>query len=121
MRYIIPSVGRCGSTIMTECVAKASGKKQSFVNKPSDLRSIDERTLKTHLHFPGELPPDYKVVYMYDDTAAVIATLYRLRFFPDKWFRNHLCNLGVRKLLIKVFLSGKAEQTDGVYLFDGWS
>lgn len=91
MKYIIASIGRSGSTLVSELVSQSIGKNIIFI---SDLRSTEDAVLKTHVHFKFEPKYDYRVIFIYSkDIIDVISSMYSGRMDVMK----HLVHLEVLK------------------------
>jgi len=146
MEYIIPSIGRCGSNLLTSLISKASGKKACYVNSYDKLGKHDGHVKKTHLHFKKELNCDYRAIYLHGDMGDIIASIYNLYGnpnFQNKWQKeirniqetkeklnplfwkgflgNHLKHLEVKKRHIIMFfiISRLSKQLAFLYLIIG--
>lgn len=106
MEYIIASMGRCCSGLMTRLIQEATGWKvlyaRSYIGiaRGSNchyvclLNHCDSSVKKTHAHFLKEPNFDYRAIYMYRDIGDIVASLYRL---GPGWLEEHLVNLEVNK------------------------
>jgi len=146
MEYIIPSIGRCGSNLLTSLISKASGKKIRYIGSYDELNKHDGCVKKTHLHFRKELNCDYRAIYIYGDIGDTIASIYNLYGnpnFQNKWQKeighiqekkeklnplfwksflgNHLEHLEVKKRHIAMFfiISKFSKQLAFLYLIIG--
>lgn len=88
MRYIIPSIGRCASSMMAHQIHKAAGSpdwqyRQDWINAP-------DQVIKTHAHFEHEPAFDYRAVYCTGRIGDVIASMFR---GMDGHLMQHLVHL----------------------------
>ena len=91
MKYVIASIGRSGSTLVSELVSHSIGKNIILI---SDLRSIEDAVLKTHVHFKFEPKYDYRAIFIYSkDIIDVISSMHSGRMDVMK----HLVHLEVLK------------------------
>jgi len=113
MRYVIASIGRSGSTLITNLISQATG--LPFVLSP-DLNSPESGILKTHLHFKIEPGFSYKAIFIYSKNITdVISSMYAGRVD----MKRHLYHLEVFKrhrlifkLAIKIRRLFKYEKID---------
>lgn len=88
INYIIPSIGRSWSTLMTSLIVNASGKKDDFfIDLPNKQWN---NVIKTHSPLFKEPEFQYKAIYMYWDIESTIASTYRVNLL------KHLTNLHVK-------------------------
>jgi len=127
MNYIIASAGRAGSSLVNKMLCEATGERSLFADTYEKLRDPGQVLKKTHLHYKeGLLDNTFRVVYLYRDNMAVIASLYSIAGTPDlnpeyifrvseqlpppsltkvweQWMWLHLIDLQVRISHIQVF------------------
>lgn len=90
MEYLQPSTGKCGSTLMTQLIAQATGREICYAHHLSDFPGAIK---KTHSHFTGEPTFDYRAVFVYGHIGDGIAQLY----FTKGVYDSHLVNLQMRE------------------------
>ena len=74
MKYIVASIGRSGSTLVTKLICEAMGLPFAFT---TNLNTPDDGILKTHLHFKLEPDFDYKTIFIYSKNIIdVISSMY---------------------------------------------
>jgi hypothetical protein len=113
MRYVIASIGRSGSTLITNLISQATGLPSLF---SSDLNSSESGIHKTHLHFKNEPDFSYKAIFIYSKNITdVISSMYAGRVD----MKRHLYHLEVFKrhrlifkLAIKIRRLFKYERID---------
>lgn len=92
MRIVVPSIGRCGSTLVHEILCEARGQERPtfagdwYATLP---HYPDDVVLKTHSHFRGEPSFDYRAVFLWGHVGDIIHSLYLGRAN----LRSHLENL----------------------------
>lgn len=108
MEYIQPSTGKCGSTLMTQLMAQATGREISYAR---DLHDFPGTIKKTHSHFKTEPHFDYRAVFVYGNIGDGIAQLY----FTRGVFNSHLENLQIKESHRKVFYKILGERSSRFY------
>jgi len=106
MEYIVPSIGRCGSTLLVRIIAESSGRERVFVSNINKLERHKGKVMKTHAHFKKEPNFDYKAVFLYADVLSIITSLYnidRKGRFMLIWLLGHLSHLEVKKRHVIIF------------------
>ena len=97
MIYIISSIGRSGSTLITDVIAQATGQKIAFA---TSFKPAEEGVLKMHAHFRGEPGYEYRAIFIYSKNVEdVIASM----FSPLLDLKKHLVHLEVSKKHRAVF------------------
>ena len=96
---IIPSIGRCGSTWVTELIATARGGGFEYAR---DYRSGGP-VRKTHSHFVEEPHGAYRAVYVYGGIGDVICSLVTSPW-PRQLLLQHFDHLGVASADVEAFL-----------------
>jgi hypothetical protein len=96
-KILIPSLGRCGSTLVSDSIAAALHTKVHFV---PDYRIAPKKwVLKTHVPYRGAPDYDYCAVFLWGNVGDIIASLYQMRtsWGSDKidGLRLHLKHLDV--------------------------
>lgn len=128
MKYILPSIGRSGGDLLFYLVLRATGGKGVFVSSYSNLNRPDEHVIKTHLPFKKEFNYNYRAIFIYRQTAGIIASLYRIYgdsgfekrwneqirtsfkgkispLFWKSWMRQHFFHLGIKSRYINFFFA----------------
>jgi len=90
MKYIIASIGRCGSTLITDLIAQAAQKKIMYANT---INEHDNSIIKTHAHFTEEPNFGYKAIFIYGNITNTIASMYKNRVNLKK----HLLHLEIKE------------------------
>jgi len=143
--YLVPSIGRCGSNLLTRLIASSSGLPIVFA-RTYDRLLTSNAVVKTHLKFKDSISGDFRAVFVYDDPYSIIASLYDVwgdETFGDKWnnekgvsgsvaepfdsdfykhwFKRHLTNLGVTESQLDRFLrfSQRSKLIGFMYLVTG--
>lgn len=80
MIYIIASIGRCGSKLITQLVKEAVGTsaKKYFASTYEKLNKVNGNVYKTHAHFKYEPDFDYCAIFVWGDVDKVISSLYNM-------------------------------------------
>lgn len=97
MEYIIASIGRSGSTLITELIEKSTKKEKVYVY---DIKDKNGYIKKTHAHFKEDPNFDYKAIYLYGNIGSSIHSMYLKRVK----YSLHLDHLEVSKKHINNFL-----------------
>jgi len=91
--YVVPSIGRCGSTLIWELMNEAL--------KTEDIPLPNGHILfKTHEHYRGQFK-DYKTIYMYGFIGDVIASLCTKQI---SGLKQHFAQLEILPKHIAVFM-----------------
>jgi hypothetical protein len=90
MKIIIPSMGRCGSSLLTDLVREMFPD-LPFVFRRSMLELPEEGIIKTHSWAPRELSSDTKYVYIYGDPLLSVISAHQL---DEDFQRQHYIHLG---------------------------
>lgn len=73
MRVIIPSIGRCGSTLICNLIAEARECASGFTD---DIHNPPRTgVIKTHVHFDREPVYAYRAVFVWGNVGDIIASL----------------------------------------------
>lgn len=95
MKYIIASIGRSGSTLVSDLLSQATGTAIKFT---SDISSAEDGVYKTHIHFKFEPDNSYKAIFIYSkDITDVIASMYSSMNSGRVDMKKHLVHLEVLK------------------------
>lgn len=77
MEYIVPSIGRSGSTLVTRLICEATGRTEGYTQDLFQQHLVDDGTVKkTHAHFVAELPYEYRAVYTWGDVGDVLSSMF---------------------------------------------
>ncbi len=76
MKYLVPSIGRCGSSLMWELLITATGCPPDQINDLKKIKHAPAQVIKTHDHYRATLDYNYRAVFMSGDIRSVIASLY---------------------------------------------
>lgn len=88
MIYLIPSIGRCGSTHFTYWVGEAAGMEVRFSMDPH-RHFTDGMVNKTHWHYQGPYPfEEWKAIYIWGHVGDSIASIHSGRVKTLAHFRN---------------------------------
>ena len=112
MRYVIPSLGRCGSSVMARAIERASG--ASGWPYRQDWARATDAVIKTHGHFHGEPAFEYRAVYCWGPLGDVFASL---RSYMGAHLIPHLEHLGVAADQIADFNQLSASDDLGAWLY----
>ncbi len=141
--YLVPSIGRCGSNLLTRLIAASSGLPIVFARSYDQLVTSNA-VVKTHLKYRDSISGDFRAVFVYDDPCSIVASLYDIwgdKTFGDKWndekgvsraealpsdfyrhwFKRHLTNLSVAESHLDRFfyLSQRSKLIGFMYLVAG--
>ena len=73
MKILVPSLGRCGSTLVTDAIGAVMPGPSGFAN---DLtHSPNTTVVKTHAHFRGEPGYAYRAVFVWGYIPDIVASL----------------------------------------------
>ena len=116
-KILIPSMGRCGSTLVADSIAAALNTKVHFV--PDYHNAPDVKVLKTHAPYTGEPPYDYRAVYVWGNVGDIIHSLYEGRTSwggdPRIGMQKHLQHLGIGLCEIGFFFELLREDKDKAF------
>ena len=145
MKYLVPSIGRCGSNLIVKMLSDATKAQKVFTYSYNDLFNNDNCVIKTHLHFKQEPNGDFRTIFIYDDIEAVVASLYDIygnnnfikkheeevgteiiskkstSLFWKNWFKRHFQNLEMKPTHIRLFflIAKLSKQLAFIYLCSG--
>lgn len=116
MRYIVPSIGRCGSSVMAHQLHLASGAEGWQYRQNWTLHN--DTVMKTHAAFTGEPAFDYRAVFCWGNIGDIVASMW---LGMDGHLMAHLAHLGVMPQHRQTFAALlRADQTDAwLYLVQG--
>jgi hypothetical protein len=116
MRFIVPSIGRCGSSVMAHQLHKASGAPNWVYVQAWDLSR--QRVVKTHAPFYDEPDDDYRAVFCWGHIGDIIHSMY---LGMDGHLVPHLRHLEVSAHHVDVFTAlSQASKADAwLYLVQG--
>ena len=116
-KILIPSMGRCGSTLVADSIAAVLNTKVHFV--PNYHNAPDVKVLKTHAPYSGEPPYDYRAVYLWGNIGDIIHSLYEGRISwggdPRIGMQKHLQHLGIGLCEIGFFFELLREDKDKAF------
>jgi hypothetical protein len=90
MKIVIPSMGRCGSSLLVDIV-RAAFPELLFVFHRSMREFPEEGIIKTHCWAPKELPEDGKYVYIYGDPLLSAISVHQL---GEDFQKQHYIHMG---------------------------
>jgi hypothetical protein len=91
MHFIVPSIGRCASTLIANLIMQAIGKPVCYV---WDIKTeYGPFVSKTHQHFLGEPAYPYRAVYVWGHIGDIIASMYHWDITRN--FESHFAHLEV--------------------------
>ena len=100
--YVVASLGRCGSTLITDCIYKhiSTGIKDDHRQKRVFLEKYPKEfkkgyVYKTHL-YPIDFPENCKVIFTFGDPLDIILSVVR-KSKKTHWKEAHFKNMGANK------------------------